>query len=213
MCKFTSTYLGGGKLLTRAVKKYGKENFKVDIIAYANTKRMLDILEIKYIAKYRQIFGKFMYNLTKGGEGTTGVIHSKKIRENMSIAHMGNHSAPTVDKDVLKKLTYSSLYREYITKKKTQGDVAKKFKCSRQTIARYLKKNNIPIRGVSEALKGNLRVVKAAIKRTFYFSPSQIKKMSNAKLGKSLSELGHKEECNCSCCYQKRGGKVYGTKS
>lgn len=75
---FKLNYLGSGKLIIRAIKKYGKQNFKVEVLAFATTKDMLDSLEIKYIYEHRQVFGKFLYNITKGGEGgqtCLGTIH------------------------------------------------------------------------------------------------------------------------------------------
>lgn len=57
-------------LLHRAIKKYGPENIKWEIIDSADSWEDLCNLEIKYISEFES-FGKG-YNLTKGGDGNTG---------------------------------------------------------------------------------------------------------------------------------------------
>ena len=67
---FNQDYIGSGFLIKKAILKHGKINFKLEIIAYASTREMLNSLEIKHIAEYRELCGKeFLYNLTDGGEG------------------------------------------------------------------------------------------------------------------------------------------------
>ena len=86
---FNTNYLGSGKLLKRAVKKYGKDNFTVSLIQYANNSDELNELEIKYIAELKES-GQANYNLAKGGN-CIGSIYNymtpdeiKKFKENMS---------------------------------------------------------------------------------------------------------------------------------
>lgn len=64
--EFTKDYLGSGKLIKRAIKKYGKENFVVSILEYADSKEKLNELEIDYIARLKKS-GEENYNLAKGG--------------------------------------------------------------------------------------------------------------------------------------------------
>lgn len=44
-------YMGSGRLIVRAVKKYGKNNFIKEIIEYSDSKDELNILEKKYISE------------------------------------------------------------------------------------------------------------------------------------------------------------------
>ncbi len=60
-------YLGSGLLIKRAIKKYGKENFKKEILEYCETTEKLNEKEIYWIEKLNAIQGG--YNIMKGGEG------------------------------------------------------------------------------------------------------------------------------------------------
>lgn len=67
---FKQNYFGSGLEITRAVLKYGKENFKVEIIGYASDRNALNLLEIKKIKEYREVCGTaFLYNIADGGQG------------------------------------------------------------------------------------------------------------------------------------------------
>jgi group I intron endonuclease len=62
-------YLGSGKILKRAIKKYGKTNFKTEIIAYVKDKDELNKLEKYYINEYRKLNKASVYNISEGGTG------------------------------------------------------------------------------------------------------------------------------------------------
>lgn len=66
---FTPNYLGSGKHLKHAVKKYREINFKSKLIKYAKNIVELYKLEKEYIQKYRTKFGRNnIYNITDGGD-------------------------------------------------------------------------------------------------------------------------------------------------
>jgi len=92
--KFNPKYFGSGSYLKQAIKKYGKHNFRVKAIEYANDKITLDMLEIKYVAECRNYIGKDnVYNLADGGDGCPGWKASEETRKKMkeSASH-GNHA-------------------------------------------------------------------------------------------------------------------------
>ena len=62
-------YLGSGRILHRAINKYGRENFVKSILEVADTEAEIDLLEIKWISHYRSINEALLYNLTDGGTG------------------------------------------------------------------------------------------------------------------------------------------------
>lgn len=61
-------YLGSGLLLKRAIKKYGKENFNVELLEECNSKILLNEREIYWIDYYAKC-SDCCYNLSKGGQG------------------------------------------------------------------------------------------------------------------------------------------------
>lgn len=72
-----SNYLGSGKYLKLAIKKYGNNNFKKEIIETVTNKIELSEREKYWIKKYNSSNKKYGYNLTDGGTG--GRTHSKKV--------------------------------------------------------------------------------------------------------------------------------------
>ena len=66
-------YYGSGFLIKKALKKYGKNNFTKEILCCCENKDELNEKEIYYIEMFDAFNDKNFYNLTKGGEGSTGV--------------------------------------------------------------------------------------------------------------------------------------------
>jgi group I intron endonuclease len=67
----------------KALRKYGKENFKWEIIDIAETHEELNEKEKYWIALYNS-FGENGYNCTIGGDATTGYKHTEESKEKMS---------------------------------------------------------------------------------------------------------------------------------
>ncbi len=62
-------YLGSGKVLSRAVAKYGRNVFQKEVLARANTRRKLAELERKFIAETGAVTDPMSYNIAEGGYG------------------------------------------------------------------------------------------------------------------------------------------------
>ncbi len=77
--------------LKRAINKYGEDNFIVETIDVALSKKELDEKEIYWIAFYKSDDRKFGYNYNKGGTGNTGYRHTEESRKKMSIGVTKNH--------------------------------------------------------------------------------------------------------------------------
>jgi len=88
----------------RAIRKYGSDAFKVEVIDKTETSEELSEMEKRYIALYHSNDPSKGYNMTEGGEGTQGYTpteawrnwkseHSKKwwdipnYREKQTVAH------------------------------------------------------------------------------------------------------------------------------
>ena len=73
--KFNSNYLGSGLRLGRAINKHGRENFKVVLLSYLDTRDQLNKEEIHLIKEVNACKSDNYYNIAPGGEGgdiTTG---------------------------------------------------------------------------------------------------------------------------------------------
>lgn len=77
--EFDSTYYGSGVILQKAIKKYGKLNFKVEKIKDCKTINELNESERYYIELYKSN----SYNLAEGGTGgwTTKHFSDKQLEE------------------------------------------------------------------------------------------------------------------------------------
>ncbi len=67
-------YLGSGSLLKLAINKYGKENFKREVLEFAFTKEELDELERYYIALAQATTDSKFYNIHEGGNGGNTMV-------------------------------------------------------------------------------------------------------------------------------------------
>ena len=62
-------YFGGGKSIKSALKKYGKENFKKEIIEYCNSKEELLEREAYWLKFYNVVEDPNYYNMTLSSKG------------------------------------------------------------------------------------------------------------------------------------------------
>lgn len=74
--EFDGTYYGSGVILHKAIKKYGKSNFTVDIIEKCKNITELNERE-KYWIKY---YSNYSYNLAEGGTGGNTIKHFSNKR-------------------------------------------------------------------------------------------------------------------------------------
>lgn len=94
-----------GEAIDNARKRYGTENFKVEILRECDTQDELNKWEMYFIKELNTISPNG-YNLTNGGEGVSGYKISDETKQKMSIAHSGEknimfgktHSAEARDK-------------------------------------------------------------------------------------------------------------------
>lgn len=87
--EFDKYYKGSGVMLTRAFKKYGKENFSCVLLEAVETKEALDARESYWIDKLNSRDSNVGYNITAGGEGTIGYQHTEEAKKKISSAKKG----------------------------------------------------------------------------------------------------------------------------
>lgn len=72
-----------------AIRKYGRDSFKIEQIDFAYTIEELKQKEINYISLLKATDRKIGYNISLGGDGTPGVLKSKETRERMRNKALG----------------------------------------------------------------------------------------------------------------------------
>lgn len=89
---FLTKYLGSGTLITKAVQKYGKNNFTVTVLQWCYSKEELNSAEIYWIDKLNARDLDIGYNIAKGGD-VVGIPHSEETKKKIRMAQLGekNH--------------------------------------------------------------------------------------------------------------------------
>jgi len=84
-----STYLGSGKLLNNAIKKYGRENFVKTILEYCDSEDHMSERERHWIKITNAQTSNTYYNIGEGGNGGDNITNNpnrdefiRKIKEN-----------------------------------------------------------------------------------------------------------------------------------
>lgn len=91
--KLNDGYMGSGKILKNAIKKYGIDKFAKNIlISRIPIREYADKAEINMIAKERSR-GKAEYNIVDGGEGFRGGHHTDETKRKIRLASLGNNHA------------------------------------------------------------------------------------------------------------------------
>jgi group I intron endonuclease len=121
-CYTTKIYFGSGIAIKEAIKKYGKQNFKKDILEFFDTKENAFNSQEKYIKLYKTHVSQDGYNISwKGGHQTNESV-SDETRNKMKKSHIGKkQSAETIDKRV-KKITGKKRTKEQL---KTMSEAQK----------------------------------------------------------------------------------------
>ena len=81
------------EIMKRAIKKYGWNNIKHDILFQNLSKNEACKKEIELIAFYDSTNKEKGYNVSKGGEGTIGVKPNETSKQKNRIAHLGKKAS------------------------------------------------------------------------------------------------------------------------
>jgi len=95
-------YIGSGKILKQAIKKYGKFNFKNEILTSGNfTINECNILERYYIKLYNSTNPNIGYNIDLGGLGREGTSMTQETKNKIKIANTGKKKKPFTEQHKL----------------------------------------------------------------------------------------------------------------
>lgn len=81
--KFTEEYKGSGKLLVQAIKKYGWDNFKVELLVECNDRDELNEKETLEISKRNAVSDSNYYNMRPGGQSAENYRRGFKNSDDM----------------------------------------------------------------------------------------------------------------------------------
>jgi group I intron endonuclease len=76
-----------------AIRKYGRDNFQIEVIETVDDVEVLKEREIYWIKFYDSYNRKIGYNLTFGGDGTFGRFHSEETKDKIRQKHLGRKSS------------------------------------------------------------------------------------------------------------------------
>lgn len=83
-------YLGSGVMLSRAIEKYGRQNFKKEILKHCFSQEQLDVWEKYFIRKFCSTNPKIGYNIlpgTSNGFGHVNPATLDSVKKKMSKNH------------------------------------------------------------------------------------------------------------------------------
>lgn len=140
-CAYTKRYIGSGTGIKNAVKKYGKENFKRDILEFFLTKQEAYNAQELYIKKFNTLYPNGYNNNQKGGYGVTG-LSSKEKSIKLSKIHKGktiSEKHKNAIREFMKTFKHTEETKQKMRKPKSEAhkkkisEVKKGIICSEET--------------------------------------------------------------------------------
>lgn len=203
-------YIGSGRIIIKAIKKYGKENFKKEILRECTSKQEMDMFEIEFINKFKSYDHKIGYNISLGGGGPLGLklnkerkdiiskankgkVLSKETKDKISKAHLGKKRSEEHKKNV--SLNHhdvsgknNPMYNKHHTRK-TKDKISRLNKGRKHT-KEELKKMRLNSTGTSNP-NAKLQEKEVLKIRDLYFNK-----------GKTITELSREYKVNAPCIYK-----------
>lgn len=135
-------YLGSGKILTRAVEKYGKEHFKNEILEYFETREEL-LKKEKEVVNEQLINDPLCMNLMLGGIGGATMTGRKQSKETVEkrVKHLRGIKRTKKTKEKISK----SVSKTLIGNKRAIGSKGWVGRKHNETSKKLMQKNN-PLR-------------------------------------------------------------------
>jgi hypothetical protein len=109
-------YFGSGKLLKRAIKKYGKDNFYKEVLHICSTEKEMNLREKILVVPDPEI----SYNLCSGGQGGFGYINDNDLGGTFGYKH-NQESLFKIKEKALSRIEHHSYLLECRNKKFPNG--------------------------------------------------------------------------------------------
>ena len=127
-------YMGSGVAITRAIKKYGKENFKKDVLKICSTEDEAYAYEDIYTLKVKAWDNENYYNLKQGGRGGRTLI-SKSMRVKLKKPKTEEHRRKIGESNKGKnigKIGKNNPVSKPVVMIDLEGNKVKEFECMRE---------------------------------------------------------------------------------
>jgi len=190
--KNKKSYLGSGKVLKQAIEKYGKENFKKEILEYCTDLEHLDEREIYWIDKLNAV--EEGYNLTEGGTG--GDTSYGRVFPKLS-----DETKEKISKSLKGSIPWNKGLKGYMGSNKTS------YKPGKDHILYGTKQSEETIQKRVETRKAN-----GSYKGVGKFAPKQVKNIEDGKIFNSIQEASEfynisRDKVGHSCRKETKKGK------
>ncbi len=185
--ELNDTYLGSGINIKAAIQKYGKENFKKEILYIAKNEEEMNEKEKYYIKIYNAVENPMFYNIAEGGEGgyvTKGYTKEQRLNVNKKISEaLSGENHPNYGKKLTDehKQKISEALKEYWTDDKRK-----------ERSEKYSGKDN-PMYGKHHTKESRIKRI-ANTDFSSYRNEEYRNKMSKATSGKNNGNFGNKGE-------------------
>lgn len=127
-------YLGGGRLIKMAIKKYGRENFLKEILETCSKRENLSEREIYWIKKFNSRDPKIGYNMAEGGASFYVTEESKKkVSESLKGKYVGENAfrygirLTEEHKKIISESNSGKKLSDETRKKMSESNLGKKF--------------------------------------------------------------------------------------
>lgn len=109
-------YMGSGKIIKLALKKYGAENFRKEWLGFYEDQEELNYMERVFVDQ-TWLDRSDTYNLVVGGGSVEGLMHTAEARRKMSEAQSGKHHSEEAKRKISKALAGK---RPYVATEETR---------------------------------------------------------------------------------------------
>lgn len=181
------SYIGSGVDFEDAVREYGRKNFSVEILDWAQSKEELDELEKSYITEFCAVESEEFYNIHPGGGGfASGENHpwyGRPLPEKLRNKLRGSHKGKTLSEETRKKISEATKGKNNLNYGKRGSETSMYGKHHSEETKRKISESH---KGESNPMYGMIGEL-----NPFYgkkHSEKSLKKMSESHKGKTMSE-------------------------
>ena len=111
--EYDSSYLGSGKVLAEAIRKYGTESFTNRVLYIASSREELNRAEKTYIEIYRRKYGRRLYNIASGGDGGNVFYNASEDEKQEFVKKMTEINRERCGSDDFKKKLSKATSKRY----------------------------------------------------------------------------------------------------